>query len=197
MSTKTIKKAPKHKAAARTSTEKARKAAIPEIKQRLGKEGVGEISEAVSLRDHDSVTLVVQGPSPAAPSAADTRILGTRAAKRAAVVAPLPQAGDTAVNPKPPKAPKEKKAKAAKEPKPKRVSGLDAAAQVLAGAGHPMNARDLVAEMTAKGLWSSPKGKTPHATIYSAILREITTKGKESRFVKADRGLFAAPEKGA
>lgn len=28
------------------------------------------------------------------------------------------------------------------------------------------------------------------ATLYSANLREISTKGKESRFKKADRGLF-------
>ena len=33
-------------------------------------------------------------------------------------------------------------------------------------------------------------GKTPAATLYSAILREITTKGTSSRFVKSDRGKF-------
>jgi len=38
----------------------------------------------------------------------------------------------------------------------------------------------------------SPNGKTPHATLYSAIIREIATKGKEARFVKKDRGMFAA-----
>jgi len=39
--------------------------------------------------------------------------------------------------------------------------------------------------------WSSPNGQTPAATLYSAILREIKTKGKEARFKKADGGLFA------
>ena len=29
-------------------------------------------------------------------------------------------------------------------------------------------------------------------TVYSAILREINTNGKESRFAKAERGKFAA-----
>ncbi len=29
-------------------------------------------------------------------------------------------------------------------------------------------------------------------TVYSAIIREIATKGKESRFMKKDRGQFAA-----
>jgi len=45
--------------------------------------------------------------------------------------------------------------------------------------------------MAAKGYWTSPGGKTPAATLYSAILREITTKAKESRFVKSERGKFA------
>lgn len=49
----------------------------------------------------------------------------------------------------------------------------------------------MIAAMSAKGYWSSPGGKTPSATLYSAILREITTKGASSRFVKAERGKFA------
>ena len=74
--------------------------------------------------------------------------------------------------------------------KPKRVSALDAAAQVLAKAGKPMRAQELIAAMAEQGLWSSPAGKTPHATLYAAMLREITAKGKEARFTKVDRGLF-------
>ena len=46
------------------------------------------------------------------------------------------------------------------------------------------------AAMAEQGLWSSPAGKTPHATLYAAMLREITAKGKEARFTKVDRGLF-------
>ena len=87
---------------------------------------------------------------------------------------------------------KPKRAKAAKEPKAKRVSGLDAAAKVLAESGQPMTAKELVEAAAAKGLWKSPGGKTPHATVYSAILREIATKGAESRFKKTERGKFAA-----
>jgi hypothetical protein len=30
-----------------------------------------------------------------------------------------------------------------------------------------------------------------HATLYSAVLREIATKGNEARFKKTDRGHFA------
>jgi hypothetical protein len=50
----------------------------------------------------------------------------------------------------------------------------------------------IVAEVVKRGLWSSPAGKTPDATLYSAIIREIEAKGKEARFTKAGRGLFAA-----
>jgi hypothetical protein len=48
----------------------------------------------------------------------------------------------------------------------------------------------MIEQMSAKGLWTSSGGKTPHATLYSAILREIGTKGKDARFVKTDRGQF-------
>jgi hypothetical protein len=74
----------------------------------------------------------------------------------------------------------------------KKLSALDAAARVLAEAGEPLNTKQMVEAMAAKGYWTSPGGKTPHATLYSAILREITTKGTESRFKKTERGHFAA-----
>ncbi len=85
-----------------------------------------------------------------------------------------------------------KPAKKAKAPKEKKVSAIDAAAQVLAGAKEPMNCKEMIDKMAKQALWTSPGGKTPHATLYSAIIREIATKGKESRFVKKDRGQFAA-----
>ena len=91
---------------------------------------------------------------------------------------------------KPEKKPaKSKKAKPAKE---KKLSAIDAAAQVLAGSKDAMNCKELVESMAAKSLWTSPGGKTPHATLYSAILREIDTKGKSARFKKTDRGHFTA-----
>ena len=54
-----------------------------------------------------------------------------------------------------------------------------------------MTSRALIAAMAEQKLWSSPNGKTPHATLYAAMLREIGTKGDAARFRKADRGLFA------
>jgi len=83
------------------------------------------------------------------------------------------------------------KAKKVKEPKAKKVSAIDAAAQVLAASSEPMNCMALVEAMATQGLWESPGGATPHATLYSSIIREIATKGAESRFVKKDRGMFA------
>ena len=87
-----------------------------------------------------------------------------------------------------------KKGKAAKTnvaQKPKRVSALDAAAEVLRKVGKPMRAQDLITAMAEQGLWTSPNGKTPHATLYAAMMREARDKGKDSRFTKTDRGLFA------
>ena len=85
---------------------------------------------------------------------------------------------------------KEKRqAKGDKPAKQRKPSGLDAAAQVLAEAGEPMGCKDMVERMLAKGLWQTG-GKTPSATIYAAIIREIATKGDASRFRKTDRGRF-------
>jgi hypothetical protein len=84
------------------------------------------------------------------------------------------------------------KPKAKKEPKPKRISALDAAATVLQKAGEPMTSKALITAMAEQGLWSSPAGKTPHATLYAAILREIKAKGDAARFKKIDRGQFAS-----
>jgi hypothetical protein len=72
-----------------------------------------------------------------------------------------------------------------------KLSGLDSAAKVLAEAGEPLRCKQIVETMLAKGYWTT-SGKTPAATIYAAILREIQTKGKDARFKKTDRGLFAA-----
>src|SRR5262249_27805389 len=86
---------------------------------------------------------------------------------------------------------KTKKEKAPKPPKEKKTSALDAAAKVLGEKGEPMNCQELIKEMSENGYWKSPGGLTPQATLYSAIAREIKVKGKESRFKKAERGMFS------
>jgi len=83
--------------------------------------------------------------------------------------------------------------KTAKPPKAPRASAINIAAELIAKAGgKPMSAGELVRQMEAKGLWKSPGGKTPSATLSAAIGREIKVKGRESRFMKAGRGLYVA-----
>jgi HB1, ASXL, restriction endonuclease HTH domain len=117
--------------------------------------------------------------------------------------------GRKAANPRPTKAPSGRKRKqvrptrgtepkGARKPNPNRpMSSLDAAAKVLTDAGEPMRVKDIVEAAAKRGLWESKNGKTPAATVYASIIREIRDKGADSRFVKKDRGLFAAAGKGA
>ena len=112
-----------------------------------------------------------------------TKTKSSRKARKAAQ-AETPNAGA-------PEAPKAAK----KNAQPKKPSALDAAARVLAETGQPMSCQALIEAMAAKGYWTSPGGKTPSATLYSAIIRELKTKGKEARFQKTDRGQFAVAAK--
>ena len=122
----------------------------------------------------------------------------SREAKRttkaeAAAVKRLTSEADKAIAAERAKAPKAKKAaKPAKATGDGKLSALDAAARVLVEAGTPLNAKQMIDAMGAKGYWTSPGGKTPHATLYSAILREINTKGDACRFRKVARGNFEA-----
>jgi hypothetical protein len=62
---------------------------------------------------------------------------------------------------------------------------------VLAEAGVSINCQQMIEAMAAKGYWTSPGGKTPAATLASAILRELQTRGADARFENTGRGLFA------
>ncbi len=75
---------------------------------------------------------------------------------------------------------------------PRADGCLTIAARLLAESATTLGTKALIETMASRGLWTSPGGKTPAATLYAAIVREITTKGKDARFRKADRGLFAA-----
>lgn len=70
------------------------------------------------------------------------------------------------------------------------MSALDAAAKILQEHAQPMNCQQMIKTMLEKNYWST-QGKTPAATLYSAIIREIATKAKDSRFKKVERGMFA------
>ena len=123
-----------------------------------------------------------------------------------AAIAPIPEVARSAAGtPVPPKArkskgkpgPAQKLRRGAKAPPPastpaKKLSALDAAAKVIAGVTKPVRAVDLIADMEKRGLWKSPNGKTPEASLYAAMIREIAAKKGEARFKKVDRGLFVA-----
>ena len=72
----------------------------------------------------------------------------------------------------------------------KRLGLVDAAIQVMKAAGKPMNCQEVVKAILEKNLWQT-SGKTPAATLYSSILRDIQKKGAEARFKKVERGQFA------
>ncbi len=147
----------------KTATEKARKAAIAEIDTRL----------AGGKQDHEA---------PSAKEIANTKALADHAARNAPST-PKPA--------KPPKArPSTKDAARPNVAAQKRPSGLDLAARILSESKEPLGAKALSEKAMAAG-WKT-SGRTPEATIYSAIIREIKAKGKASRFTKAGRGLFAS-----
>jgi HB1, ASXL, restriction endonuclease HTH domain len=106
-----------------------------------------------------------------------------------ATTEPTTPGADTEAAPTQPKPKRQRKTPAL--PKEKKVSALDAAAKVLAEAGQAMTCKEMIGVMAFKGYWSSPGGKTPDATLCSAILREISVKGDQSRFIKTAPGRFA------
>ena len=82
----------------------------------------------------------------------------------------------TAVNPAP---------ESGSGPRPeKKLSLLNAAAQVLATCRTPMNCKEIIAKAVEMGLWTPTGAKTPEQTLYSGIFREIKTT-EEPRFRKS------------
>lgn len=154
--TTTKKPAPKS-----ASTEKARKAAIAEIDQRL----------AGGKQDHELPT--------AKETANDAANAAYAASKAPKATTPRKPAKDVA-----------RANVAAHVGGHKRPSALDLAAKAVAESKEPMSAKSLAERAMAEG-WKT-SGRTPEATIYSAIIREIKAKGPASRFAKASRGLFTA-----
>jgi hypothetical protein len=134
-------------------------------------------------------------PAPKKPATLVDPRIAEKAKALDAAVAKLATPGLKATRKEAPKS--EPKPGAKPEPKKARKMGaLDAAAIVLADAGKPMRSKELIAEMAKRGLWTSPGGKTPEATLYAAILREIGAKGTAARFARAGKGEFASTKKG-
>ena len=133
--------------------------------------------------------------SPSAPTTVETPPAAAEAAP--APEPPIPAADATdgppapAGEPTPTAGKPKRRRKTAAEPQQKKLSALDAAARVLAETGAPMNCKEMIGAMAGKGYWMSPGGKTPDATLCSAILREIKVKDEQSRFLKVGPGRFA------
>ena len=94
----------------------------------------------------------------------------------AAPAEPETQVEDNAVNPAP---------ESGSSPRPeKKLSLLNAAAQVLASCRTPMNCKEMIAKAVEMGLWTPTGAKTPEQTLYSGIFREIKST-EEPRFKKS------------
>jgi hypothetical protein len=134
---------------------------------------------------HLQHTAQEHGAAPAQTSESPTR----KAAPDAATAATDSAGSKTAGRPAHDAKPRRKRATGEPGATSRGPSGLDAAARVLAEAGEPLNTKTMVERMLAKGLWTTG-GKTPAATIYAAIIREIALKGAGARFHKTERGKF-------
>jgi len=124
------------------------------------------------------------------PSAKKAGSGATKATKRPVANDAPPAPTAAPVEPKPVKRQPVPLAKGNPRLHPKHTSAIDAAAIVLAGALAPMTCKQLVEAMAERGLWKPATGKTPEATLYSSIHREIAKKKDEARFRKVTRGHF-------
>lgn len=151
------------------------------------------IAEALPTREEAerlaaSAAAAIFGPAVLEPAPSDAGPPSSSTPARKRRTGP---GGKRIAAPKKPGGPEPRAAGRTAPPKAKRLSGLDAAALVLADAGVPMKAVDMLAEIQKRGLWTS-RGRTPEATLYAAIIREIAARGDASRFRRHDRGLFVA-----
>jgi len=163
---RTTKKTAKRTKATKKTGEALRQEALKEAEANVAKL---EAAERAPAPAPGAMT-----PTTAAPAAMAAKTKPTK--PRAAKIAPKANTG----------------CDGAKRPgdKAKKLSGLDAAANVLTAFKEPMKCADIAARAIEAG-WKT-NGATPAATLHAAISREIAQKGRQARFKKAGRGLFAA-----
>lgn len=73
------------------------------------------------------------------------------------------------------------------------MSVLQAAKSVLQETGVPLHYRVITQRMIDRGLWET-EGKTPDATVSSAITGDIKKKGAYSLFQRTAEGVYALSE---
>ncbi len=69
---------------------------------------------------------------------------------------------------------------------------LAAALYVLQERKVAMTCPEIINVLATEGLWVSPGGKTPVATLYAAITRSIKYLGNSSPFQKTAKGVYEA-----
>jgi len=152
---------------------------------------------AVDANDATQPNVAAHGATPKSKTKSkDNPLAGRDAARAATPDAKLSAKPDGKASAKPRDARSAKPA-ATKAPQTGRakLSALDAAALVLADlpkseAAGGISANDLIDRMQSRGLWQSPGGKTPSATLYAAMMREVADKGEASRFARVAKGRF-------
>jgi hypothetical protein len=181
----------KKKSSKTSAPEKAKPAAKGRKAKAVENEAAATPADATTPAIDGLAAPVAVGPDETTAQAEpSTAPVLTETSAETPAPAPEPTPDATAEQSAPAASKASKRSKAPKEPKPKKFSALDAAARVLAEEGKPMNCKEMIEAMAAKGYWTSPSGQTPSATLYSALLREIDKKGADSRFKKTERGMF-------
>jgi hypothetical protein len=147
--------------------------------------------ERIALAPEQRVTFVGKVPAAGMCQGSDQATAKGKAKAKGrpepkAVSAPAPHADAPSTQPRTAKTCGRQKAEGEK-----KMSCLDAAAKLLSETGRPMTCQELIAAMAAKGYWTSPAGKTPQATLYAAIVRELRTNKDGARFRKTAPGRFA------
>ena len=144
-----------------------------------------------SKKNHYPVDLKQQPAGTAEPGTDAGAVPGNRLRRAKDAAARTSKTAKTP--PKTPGAKTKAKGKAqAKAPHDKKLSALDAAAKVLQEAGRPLNCQEMIADMAAKGYWSSRSGRqdSRRPLCTQRRLREIKTKSTQARFQKTARGQF-------
>lgn len=194
----------------------------PKTTEQLTKDAIASIDENLERPDDMVVVIPAPDPvilsdpvpgdpgepeaAPAAEAAAMPTLVHT---KRLRGKAKTPRDAKGRILPKKKKAPKEpppsitwnrgaaKTPKKAKAPKARPAKGerkpslLTLAYEILKRRKNPMSSTEMAVAVLERGEWKT-KGKTPEATLYAAIIREIAAKGKDARFRKVDRNSFEA-----
>ena len=70
-----------------------------------------------------------------------------------------------------------------------KSSQLDAAVDILKEAAEPLTCKEIVRRMFERKAWETT-GRTPGATLSASMQREIAKRGEDSRFRRAERGLY-------